>query len=160
MPVGLELAGIYSNYTFTAYFVLEMGIKLTGLGPSLYLADSFNIFDALVTIVGAVEMVLSLAPGMNANNGAMSVFRAFRLLRLFRLARAWTGLNRIIAVLLSAVLSVGWITLLLFLFLFIAALLGMTFFGFKLDSCPQVRVAALIKSARGEVTRGRTCDSW
>ena len=50
-------------------------------------------------------------------------------------------MNRIIKVLLSALYSAGWITLLLLLFLFVAALLGMQFFGYRLDSCPQVEGA-------------------
>jgi hypothetical protein len=88
-------------------------------------SDNFNIFDAVVTLVGVAEMAVELAPNVNIT-GAMSVFRAFRLLRIFRLARAWKSLNRIIKVLLSSLLAVSWLTVLMFLYLFIAGLLGMT----------------------------------
>ncbi len=182
MPQAAIDATQYANYVFTVYFLCEMLIKGTGLGLKRYCSDNFNLFDALVTTVGVVEMIMSLVPGVDSLGGVMSVFRAFRwvrdernqivwsqpgrvesasllpllppscqpthplpppfpphrLLRIFRLARSWKGLNRIIKVLLKAVQSVAWLTVLLFLFLFIAGLLGMALFGYRLDSCPQV----------------------
>lgn len=125
MPESVVKGTEYCNYTFTMYFFCEMVIKITGLGPHLYISDNFNIFDAIVTIVGVIEMGLDLAPNMGSSS-AMSVFRAFRLLRIFRLARSWKSLNRIIKVLLVSLLSVSWLTALMFLFLFIGGLLGMT----------------------------------
>eukprot|EP00955_Chlamydomonas_euryale_P106793 365725-Chlamydomonas_euryale.AAC.52 len=74
------------------YFFAEMLTKLAGLGPQLYAADKMNWFDALVTIVGVVEFIISVLPSANALGGAMSVFRAFRLLRILRLARSWKSL--------------------------------------------------------------------
>jgi hypothetical protein len=40
-----------------------MAIKVIGLGPKLYLSDSFNIFDGLVTLVGLAELIIDLLPG-------------------------------------------------------------------------------------------------
>jgi len=125
MPDSVARGTDYCNYFFTMYFFVEMITKVTGLGPHLYVSDNFNIFDALVTIAGVVEMALALAPNVESSS-AMSVFRAFRLLRIFRLARSWKSLNRIINVLLVSLLSVSWLTVLLFLFIFIGGLLGMT----------------------------------
>ena len=44
------------NFAFTMYFVLEMAIKLMGLGPHRYVSDNFNIFD------GVVSALCSAAP--------------------------------------------------------------------------------------------------
>ncbi|GAX86028.1 hypothetical protein CEUSTIGMA_g13443.t1 [Chlamydomonas eustigma] len=137
MPQEWVTGTTNANIAFSCYFVLEMLIKIIGMGPRQYAADSFNIFDFFVTLLGVVDMSLTLAPGVSSP-GALSVFRTFRLLRVMRLARSWTGLNRIIQVLLSSLVSVGWLTVLLFMYIFITGLLGMAFFGFKLDSCPQV----------------------
>ena len=125
MPDSVQRGTDICNYIFTVYFLVEMIIKVTGLGPHAYVSDNFNIFDAIVTIVGVIEMALTLAPNVNASGGPMSVFRAFRLLRIFRLARSWKSLNRIIMVLINSLASVGWLTVLLFLYLFIGGLLGM-----------------------------------
>jgi len=136
MPQTLADATTYANYVFTFYFVAEMVLKLTGLGMRAYVSDGYNIFDGVVTIVGLLEVTMSLVPGTTSpSGGAMSAFRAFRLLRIFRLARSWKSLNRVVNILASSVESMSWLTVLLFLFLFIAGLLGMQFFGFKLDSC-------------------------
>eukprot|EP00163_Fabomonas_tropica_P031328 TRINITY_DN7412_c0_g2_i1.p1 TRINITY_DN7412_c0_g2~~TRINITY_DN7412_c0_g2_i1.p1 ORF type:complete len:551 (+),score=100.59 TRINITY_DN7412_c0_g2_i1:81-1733(+) len=39
------------NYVFTAIFILEMVIKITGLGLKDYVSDRFNVFDGLIVIV-------------------------------------------------------------------------------------------------------------
>lgn len=70
-------------------------------------------------------MALILSPDM-PSTGALSVFRAVRLLRIFRLARSWKSLNRIVTILLDSLAAVFWLTALLFLYLFITGLLGMT----------------------------------
>ena len=46
MPNGLNLAGNYANYTFTIYFLVEMIIKLIGMGVRRYMRDRMNVFDA------------------------------------------------------------------------------------------------------------------
>lgn len=45
--------------------------------------------------------------------------------RCFRLARKWKSLNRIVTTLLHSVVSVGWLSTLLLLFMFMMSLLGM-----------------------------------
>jgi voltage-dependent calcium channel L type alpha-1D len=134
-PISVEWATNYANYAFTFYFLLEMIIKIIGLGPKHYWADNYNKFDGLVTIVGVIDVSLDLAPG-SYNQTILSVFRTLRLLRIFRLARSWKSLRRVIRVLFLSLVSVAWLTLLLALFLFICGLLGMSFFGYNLDQCP------------------------
>ena len=97
MPDNVATGVTNTDFAFTVYFVLEMIIKLMGLGPRLYISDNFNIFDAIVTCLGVVDMALTIAPNVNSP-GALTVFRAFRLLRVFRLARSWKSMNRILKV--------------------------------------------------------------
>ncbi|GAX76998.1 hypothetical protein CEUSTIGMA_g4445.t1 [Chlamydomonas eustigma] len=137
MPDSWQAAREYANIFFSAYFVIEMATKLMAMGVGEYAADNFNLFDALVTFLGVVDVALSLDPYLTSPN-ALSVFRALRLLRVLRLATTWTSMNRIVQVFLSSLASVGWLTVLLFLYMFIMGLIGMTFFGYKLDSCPLV----------------------
>jgi hypothetical protein len=122
MPNSLERATDILNYVFTLCFVLEMAFKLVGLGLRGYASQGMNLFDAVVTVAGVVEMSIALSPASSASY--LSVLRAFRLLRVFRLARSWTSLHRIITVLLSSILSVSWLSVLLLLFMFITALLA------------------------------------
>jgi hypothetical protein len=125
MPDAVATATQDANFAFIMYFLTEMVIKLAGLGFRAYVADNFNMFDALVTIMGVAEMIIILVPNVTITSG-ITVFRAFRLLRIFRLARKWKSLNRILKVMLRSLAAVGWVTVLLLLFLFIVGLLGMT----------------------------------
>ena len=113
------------NIAFSMYFVLEMAIKLIGLGPRQYVASPWNVFDGLVTLMGLADVILILAPNVSAPGGFV-IIRALRILRVIRLARSWKSMNRIVMIMLRSLASVGWITMLLFLYLFIVSLLGMT----------------------------------
>lgn len=124
MPESVDKATDYINYVFSIYFLVEMTIKMVGLGFWNYCADGMNCFDALVTVAGIVELIIDMIPSISGVS-ALSVMRAFRLMRVFRLARSWKSLNRIITILLSSFAAVSWLTLLLLLFMFICGLLGM-----------------------------------
>ena len=76
----------YSNYVFYTIFTLEMVIKLLGLGFRVYIKDRFNIFDSILVLLNTVDIILSLA-NVSPRNGALSVFRGFRILRLLKLVK-------------------------------------------------------------------------
>lgn len=70
---------------------MEMIIKVIGLGPNMYIKDPYNIFDALIVTLSIVDVFVSatLPNDVKMGKGAISVFRAFRLLRVFKLAKSW-----------------------------------------------------------------------
>eukprot|EP00347_Sterkiella_histriomuscorum_P021532 403333648 len=79
------------NDFLTFAFAGEMVIKLIGLGPKGYAQDKFNIFDCLIVVFSIAEILLQfteLGKGFTSS-GAISAFRAIRLLRVFKLARSW-----------------------------------------------------------------------
>jgi hypothetical protein len=48
--------GLYiANMILTICFVIEMALKIIGMGIKDYIRDGFNIFDAVVIIVGLLE---------------------------------------------------------------------------------------------------------
>ncbi|GFH11379.1 uncharacterized protein HaLaN_06866, partial [Haematococcus lacustris] len=81
MPAAVAQATSWANYAFTAYFVAELASKLCGLGLRAYVQDGMNVFDALVTVAGAVDVALELSPAAGALGSYLLVLRAFRLLR-------------------------------------------------------------------------------
>ena len=89
------------NYFVTAYFALEMVMKMIGLKWRAYIADRFNIFDGVVVIISIVE--LAVADG----GGNLTVLRSFRLLRILKLARSWPQLRKIIATILDTIPSMS-----------------------------------------------------
>lgn len=116
------------NVILTTYFTLEMLIKVIGLGVKEYLSDAMNAFDAAVVISSVAELIVFLRGG---GRGTLSVFRAFRLMRVFKLARRWEELNKIVQTIFKSISSIAYLSLLLLVFVFIMALLGMQIFGYK-----------------------------
>ena len=47
------------NNIFTICFIVEMVVKLIGLGFREYSRDSFNIFDAIVVILSIVDIIIT-----------------------------------------------------------------------------------------------------
>jgi hypothetical protein len=88
------------------------------------------------------------APRPAALGGSLSVLRTFRLARVFKLGRSWKELNRIINVLGRSVTSVGWLSVLLLLVVFVFALMGMQLFGFRLQRCELPGAAQLCPPGR------------
>jgi len=60
-----------------------------------------------------------------AGLAGLSIFRTFRLLRIFKLARSWHELQRLLTTLVKSVRAVGNLSLILLLYVFVFALLGM-----------------------------------
>ena len=140
-PDWLVDASEVINWVLSGYFGIEMIIKIAGLGVRGYMADSMNTFDGVVVIMSFVEITLAQV-GDSAIGGSLSVLRTFRLMRVFKLARSWKELNRIINTIFKSLASIAYLSLILLLFVFIFALLGMQFFGYKFYFCDYTGVDA------------------
>ena len=139
MPDAMVQAYEIVNYVVTTYFALEMVVKVIGLKPRGYVADSFNVFDGVVVVVSIIELIIS-ASGGDGGGGSLSVLRSGRLLRIFKLARSWPQLRKIIATILATIPSMSSLAGMLFLFIFIFDLLGMQLFGYKFIFCDSYEV--------------------
>jgi len=133
MPGALREVLEYINYILAVYFLGEMIVKMKGLGIRVYVKDRMNVFDALVVFFSMVEIVSNQITG--GSGGSLSVLRTFRLLRVFKLARSWKQLNDIIRTIFKSLASIAYLSLILLLFMFIFALLGMQLFGYALEFC-------------------------
>eukprot|EP00656_Telonema_subtile_P000441 TRINITY_DN10202_c0_g1_i1.p1 TRINITY_DN10202_c0_g1~~TRINITY_DN10202_c0_g1_i1.p1 ORF type:complete len:1644 (+),score=363.32 TRINITY_DN10202_c0_g1_i1:42-4973(+) len=124
MPTGYADALSISNYIFIGCFTVEVGIKMFGLGWRAYFQERYNIFDLFVVIVSYIELLA-------AGNGSLSVIRTFRLARVLKLVKNWTSLRDLLQTILDTLPAVGYLSILLLLFMFISAIAGMAFFGNK-----------------------------
>ena len=116
------------NEFFTWIFFLEMILKLIGLGWSNYKQDPYNLFDAVIVIISIVDWTLSRIPGLDAGS-ALNAFRALRLLRMMKLSKSWHSLAEILRKTLKSLADISNFSMLLFLFMYIFALLGMELFA-------------------------------
>lgn len=83
------------NVIFTALFFFELVAKLVGMGPNQYIKDRYNIFDTIIVTLSIVDVSFGFAINtgdLSSGTGAISAFRAFRLIRVFKLAKSWTKL--------------------------------------------------------------------
>merc|ERR1739838_1248582 len=115
-----------AEFAFLALFMVEMVVKMYGLGFRLYFQSSFNIFDCIVIIGSIFEVIWSNFRGQSFG---ISVLRALRLLRIFKVTKYWASLRNLVVSLLNSMRSIISLLFLLFLFILIFALLGMQLFG-------------------------------
>merc|ERR1719193_2962890 len=122
------------NYLFTLFFTIEMIIKLIGLGFKGYVRDNWNVFDGLIVIVSVVESITSLASPSQEGGGAISALRAFRLLRVLRLLGQFESLRIILGTVVTSLGDVSYLVIILLLFIFMFATLGISLFSTAFNS--------------------------
>lgn len=128
MGYNLEIA----SFLLTICFTGEMLLKCIAMGIPKYLSTIANAFDAFIVSASLIELVLAppeFIAGVRSEAGAISALRCFRLFRLFKLAKNWTSMNVLLGKVLRTLYDVVNIALLLVLFMYIFALLGMQLFA-------------------------------
>jgi len=110
-----------ANYIFCTIFAIEMLLKWFALGFAEYFSDNFNCFDCAIVFVSLIEIILG--------GGGLAVLRMLRLVRVFKLIKFLPMLQRQIMIIGTTLGSVASFLLLLALFIFIFAILGMFIFG-------------------------------
>ena len=118
-----------ANFVFTGIFTLEVILKMIGLGVREFLKEQFNKFDLVIVLVSIVEM-----QGFNGDDdgsGVFSAFRAFRLFKIFKLFKVG-DLRILIDSIAFTMTTISDYVILLLLFIYVFALLGMSFFAGKL----------------------------
>lgn len=115
-------------------FIGEFGIKIFAVGPQKYVENRMNLLDGGVVMLSLLELFMGSGGG-----GALSafrsvrVFRTFRVLRVARILRSLKQMQVIISILSKSASSFAYISVLLMIFIFIFALIGMQIFGNKLN---------------------------
>jgi hypothetical protein len=125
-PEDQKLVFYYFNVAFTFIFSIEVVIKLVAFSIRGFVRDGFNIFDALVVLVSIIELTVIDSEG----NSSLSALRAIRLFRVFKIFRVG-DLRVLMDSIGLTVLGMGNYTVLLTLFVYLFALLGMQFFAGK-----------------------------
>lgn len=112
------------NFIFTVIFTAEAVIKMVGLGFKEFNKEKFNQFDLVIVIISIAEM-----QAQNQDKpGVFSSFRAFRLFKIFRLFRVG-DLRILLDSIQFTLTTIGDYVILLLLFIYVFALIGMSFFA-------------------------------
>ena len=119
-----------------------MFLKLLALGAGKYCAEPMNWLDGTVVCFSLLEESMTryipflLGGGDNADMDLKSMqtlrlLRTFRVFRIARILRSLESMKMIISVMQNSWKSFIYITMLMFLFVIIVTLLGITWFVWK-----------------------------
>eukprot|EP00416_Gambierdiscus_australes_P038530 CAMPEP_0171110136 /NCGR_PEP_ID=MMETSP0766_2-20121228/71182_1 /TAXON_ID=439317 /ORGANISM="Gambierdiscus australes, Strain CAWD 149" /LENGTH=480 /DNA_ID=CAMNT_0011571973 /DNA_START=19 /DNA_END=1461 /DNA_ORIENTATION=- len=135
-PVSLRLHQFMMvNLLFLSLFVTEIVLKVAVLGWRQYMADYWNVFDFIVTLLVAVQMTLTFLIlhdhffGHLDEYVAADCLQILRLCRLFRLARIFPELGHLIRSFFMSIQALFWIFVLLLLWFYISACFATIFIG-------------------------------
>lgn len=121
------------NLVFTSVFILEMVVKMIGLGFKGYFLSGWNQFDCFVVLASIVDIAMSQLMGtsltfLRVGPQLIRILRVLRVSRLLKLVKSMEGLHKIIQTLIFSIPSLINIGSLMALFFFIFAVLGVFLF--------------------------------
>eukprot|EP01012_Entosiphon_sulcatum_P053801 TRINITY_DN740_c0_g1_i1.p1 TRINITY_DN740_c0_g1~~TRINITY_DN740_c0_g1_i1.p1 ORF type:complete len:2364 (+),score=263.90 TRINITY_DN740_c0_g1_i1:1645-8736(+) len=126
-PEALDYALSVVNIIVYTVFVIEMLLKMMAKGVRKYLHDYFHLLDVFVIVTSTAEFITR-----DRGKGG-TAFRALRLVRLFKLLKTFESVRELLRIILRACSYTGYLNLMIFMYLFLAALVGMQFFGGKFN---------------------------
>ncbi|CAI5668451.1 unnamed protein product [Oreochromis niloticus] len=118
---------VIAHLVFHGIFAAEMIIKLVAMGLHGYFQVRWHIFDFILVIISLLQLGL-------ADVESLSLLRIFLPFRVFRLARWWPMLHMFLKIVWA---SVGNLTLVLFITVFMFSVAGMQLFqsDYKANVC-------------------------
>ena len=109
------------DYAITVFFVIEISIRFISEPKKLnFFKSGWNIFDTIIVIISLIPI---------PNNSSYLLLRLLRVFRVLRLISVIPELKSIIESLLNSIKRVFYVSLLLFIILYIYATIGSILFG-------------------------------
>jgi len=120
--------GILEHF-FTAFFLIELCIKLPLMGKS-YFDTKANWLDFGVVIVAVLDnWILKYVLADGSDIGFISILRLVRLSRMLKLLKAKRELMMLIEGILSSIRSMFWLSILLSILIYTVAIVFVKFIG-------------------------------
>ncbi|WP_440931843.1 ion transporter [Candidatus Pelagibacter sp.] len=111
----------YLDYSITVFFVIEIVIRFIGEpNKKDFFKSGWNIFDSTIVIISLIPI---------PNNSSFLLLRLLRVFRVLRIISVIPELKKIIEALLNSVKRVFYVSLLLFIILYIYATIGSILFS-------------------------------
>ena len=119
-PLFLEIID-FLDYVITIFFVIEILIRFIGEPiKSNFFKSGWNIFDTIIVTISLIPI---------PNNSSFLVLRLLRVFRVLRLISVIPELKQIIEAILQSIKRVFFVSLLLFIILYIYATMGAILFS-------------------------------
>ena len=111
----------YLDYSITIFFVIEIIIRFIGEpNKKDFFKSGLNIFDSTIVLISLIPI---------PNNSSFLLLRLLRVFRVLRIISVIPELKKIIEALLNSVKRVFYVSLLLFIILYIYATIGSILFS-------------------------------
>lgn len=115
---------------FSLIYFVEVLLSLTAYGFKVFIQSATNKFDLIIVVVSAIDVFISFSIGhLSVNN--LTALRMFRMLRVFKLAKFWKTFRKLLGTVLKTLKDIASFSIILFLFMYIYAVLGMELFSNK-----------------------------
>ena len=109
------------DYAITIFFVIEILIRFISEPKKInFFKSGWNIFDTLIVLISLIPI---------PNNSSFLLLRLLRVFRVLRLISVIPELKKIIEALINSIKKVFYVSLLLFIILYIYATIGSILFG-------------------------------
>ena len=118
-PIFLDLIRVL-DYSITIFFVIELSIRYFGEpNKKEFFKNGWNVFDTIIVGISLIPI---------PNNSSFLVLRLLRIFRVLRLISVIPELKKIIEAILASINRVFFVSLLLFIILYIYATIGSILF--------------------------------
>jgi voltage-gated sodium channel len=118
-PIFLDLIRVL-DYSITIFFVIELSIRYFGApNKKEFFKNGWNVFDTIIVGISLIPI---------PNNSSFLVLRLLRIFRVLRLISVIPELKKIIEAILASINRVFFVSLLLFIILYIYATMGSILF--------------------------------
>jgi Na+-transporting methylmalonyl-CoA/oxaloacetate decarboxylase gamma subunit len=118
------------NLVFTVIFTCEVVLKMTAFGVRIFCKEGFNVFDLFIVMASLSQIILGLLQPSNgkSNGGVFLILRTFRVFRIFKLFKIG-DMRMLLDSIIFTISTIGPYVVFLFFFMYIFALVGMSFYA-------------------------------
>jgi len=114
------------DYTITIFFVIEILIRFIGEPKKInFFKNGWNVFDSLIVLISLIPI---------PNNSSYLLLRLLRIFRVLRIISVVPELKKIIEALIDSIKRVFYVSLLLFIILYVYATIGSILFNEDMPS--------------------------
>ena len=114
---------------FTSIYVLEMLLKIVGLGMGRYMSNNWNRMDAFVNIISLASLLASSPEPSATAPRMLRMFRIARATRVARLLERFASMRRLIRAVSESTTAIVNLYVFLIFSLFVVTLFGMHMLG-------------------------------
>ena len=126
-----DYRSLYSfiSFIFSCVYTFEFCAKVLGLKWKQYWADNWNKLDAFLMFFQLLSGLSTLAIMLTGSEGSSLNFGFFRALRILKLAKYSKNMQKILMTVTLGAPALISISALLYVLLYVCAILGMVLFG-------------------------------